>query len=58
MCDVAGIKAEIVLVIRRQNGTNWMSLPSFEFDHALAKAYLEGKEYYIELTSSVFPFAA
>ena len=58
MCKVAGIKAEIVLVIRRQNGTNWMTLPSFDFDHAIAKAYLEGKEYYIELTSSDFPFAA
>ena len=57
MCNVAGIKAEIVLVIRRQNGTNWMTLPSFEFDHAIAKAYLEGKEYYIELTSRDFPFA-
>ncbi len=58
MCSVAGIKAEIVLVIRRQNGTNWMSLPSFNFDHAIAKAFLDGKEYYIELTSNYYPFAA
>jgi len=58
MCNAAGIKAEIVLVIRRQNGQNWMSLPSFEFDHAIAKAYLDGKEYYIELTSGYYPFAA
>jgi tetratricopeptide (TPR) repeat protein len=57
MCNVAGIKAEIVLAKRRQNGTNWMGLPSFEFDHAIAKAYLDGKEYYTELTSSFFPFA-
>jgi hypothetical protein len=58
MCKVTGIKAEIVLVIRRQNGINWMNLPSFDFDHAMAKASLDGKEYYIELTSSYLPFAA
>lgn len=58
MCSVAGIDAGIVLLIRRQNGTNWISLPSFDFDHAIAKANLDGKEYYIELTSSYYPFAA
>ncbi|HNW56465.1 MAG TPA: transglutaminase domain-containing protein [Bacteroidales bacterium] len=58
MCNVAGIKAEMVLVIRRQNGTSWMKLPSFDFDHAIAKASLDGKEYYIELTSSYLPFAS
>jgi tetratricopeptide (TPR) repeat protein len=57
MCDVVGIKAGIVLVLRRQNGTNWINLPSFDFDHAIAKAILDGKEYYIELTSSYYPFA-
>jgi tetratricopeptide (TPR) repeat protein len=58
MCNVAGIKAGMVLVIRHQNGTSWMKLPSFDFDHAIAKAILDGKEYYIELTSSYLPFAS
>lgn len=58
MCKVAGINANVELVIRRQNGTNWTSLPSFDFDHAIAKANLDGKDYYIELTSSYYPFAA
>lgn len=58
MCSVASIKAGIVLVIRRQNGTNWLNIPSFDFDHAIAKANLDGKDYYIELTSSYYPFAA
>jgi tetratricopeptide (TPR) repeat protein len=58
MCNVAGIRAGIVLVIRHQNGTSWMKLPSFDFDHAIAKATLDGKEYYIELTSSYLPFAS
>jgi tetratricopeptide (TPR) repeat protein len=57
MCTAAGIKAQVVLVIRRDNGMNWMNLPSFDFDHAIAKAFLDGKEYYIELTSGNFPFA-
>jgi len=57
MCKAAGIEAEIVLVMRRENGTSWTALPSFEFDHAIAKATLDGKDYYIELTSSYFPFA-
>ena len=35
-----------------------MVLPSFDFDHAIARANLDGKEYYIELTSSYYPFGA
>jgi len=46
------------LVITRGNGSNWISLPSFDFDHAIARATLDGKEYYIELTSGYYPFAA
>ena len=57
MCKVAGIKAGIVLVILRPGGINWIKLPSFDFDHAIVKAALDGKEYYIELTSAYLPFA-
>ncbi len=58
MCKAAGIDAEVVLVIRHQNGNNWKNLPSFDFDHAIAKATLDGKEYYTELTSSYLPFSS
>ena len=58
MCREAGINANVVLVCRRENGTYCMPLPSFDFDHAIARAKLDGKEYYIELTSSYYPFAA
>jgi Flp pilus assembly protein TadD len=58
MCKVAGIKANVELLIRRKSGVNWTTLPSFDFDHAIAKASLDGKDYYIELTSNYFPFAA
>jgi len=56
MCREAGIKAGVVLVSRREWGSNYMLLPSFDFDHAIAKATLDGKEYFIELTSPYFPF--
>ncbi len=58
MCKVLGIKTEIVLVITRKNGNNWMTLPCYNFDHAISKATLDGKEYFIELTSDYLPFAA
>jgi tetratricopeptide (TPR) repeat protein len=57
MCRVAGIKADVVLVFRRGFAVSMLTLPSFHFDHAIAKATLNGKEYYIELTSPYCPFA-
>ncbi len=57
MCSVAGIKTNMVLVSRRENGNSADGLPSFDFDHAISKAELDGKPYYIELTSSYLPFA-
>jgi tetratricopeptide (TPR) repeat protein len=58
MCREANINANVVLVCRRDNGSECMSLPSFDFDHAIAHAKLDGKDYYIEMTSSYYPFAA
>ncbi len=58
MCKAVGIKAGIVLVMLRNNGINWMTLPSFNFDHAISKVILDGNVYYIELTSNYLPFAA
>lgn len=58
MCNAVGIKAGIVLVLRHEDGVNWKNLPSFDFDHAIARAHLDGKDYYIELTSPYFPFSA
>ena len=58
MCREAGIKSWVILVNRRENGSNFSQLPSFEFDHCIAKARLDGTDYYIELTSPYFPFSA
>jgi len=57
MCQVVNIKAGIMLVNERDWGNNYMLIPSFDFDHAIAKANLDGKDYYIELTAPYFPFA-
>ena len=34
-----------------------MMLPSIEFNHCIAKVYLDNKSYYVELTSDNYPFS-
>jgi tetratricopeptide (TPR) repeat protein len=58
MCKAVGIEATIVLVNSRENGASTMPLPEIGFNHAIAKVELDGKEYYVELTSDNLPFAA
>lgn len=57
LCKEAGIPAQLVLVNTRDNGANDMMLPSIEFNHCIAKVYLENKAYYVELTSDNYPFS-
>lgn len=54
----AGINAQMVLVNTKDNGEKEMALPSVEFNHCIAKAILDNKEYYIELTDNYLPFAS
>ncbi|MFH0867088.1 MAG: tetratricopeptide repeat protein [Bacteroidota bacterium] len=56
MCKEAGIDASLVLVDTRDNGSNDMMLPSIDFNHVIAKATIDGKDYYCELTSDYLPF--
>jgi len=58
LCRMANIDVRMVLVDTRDNGTKDMILPSLEFNHCIAKASLDGKEYYIELTDNYLPFAS
>ena len=53
---MAGINAQMVLVDTRDNGQKDMVLPSVEFNHCIAKAVLDNKNYYIELTDRYLPF--
>jgi len=56
MCKEAGITAQLVLAKTRDNGLLGMPLPSINFNHCIAKVNLNGKDYYIELTSQYLPF--
>lgn len=58
MCKMAGINCHVVLVSTHNNGTKDMALPSVDFNHCIAKATLDGKAYFIELTDRYLPFAS
>jgi transglutaminase-like putative cysteine protease len=58
MCEAVGIDAHLVLVNSKNNGFNEMMLPGIEFNHCIAKANLDGDDYYIELTDDNLPFGA
>jgi tetratricopeptide (TPR) repeat protein len=58
LCQMAKIEAKMVLVDTRDNGSRDMILPSLDFNHCIAKATLDGKEYYIELTDNYLPFTS
>ncbi|WP_199117456.1 DUF3857 domain-containing protein [Pedobacter sp. ASV28] len=58
MCKEVGIDAELVLVKTRDNGQHTLLLPSIDFNHCIAKAKINGKDYFVELTSSSLPFTS
>ena len=58
LARMAGIEAQMVLVNTRDNGDREIVLPSVEFNHCIAKATLDNKKYYIELTDNDLPFAS
>lgn len=57
LCKEIGVDAKLTLVDTRENGSKDMILPSIEFDHAIARTIIDGKEYYIELTNDYNPFS-
>jgi tetratricopeptide (TPR) repeat protein len=58
LARMAGIDAQMVLVDTRDNGQKDIMLPSVEFNHCIAKAVLDNKSYYIELTDNYLPFTS
>lgn len=58
LLNKAGIQGQLVLVDTRDNGSKDMLLPSMEFNHCIALAKIDGKDYYIELTDSNLPFGS
>ncbi len=57
LCREVGIEGSLVLINTRDNGENEISVPMIEFNHAIAKVKLNGKDYYIELTADYQPFS-
>jgi hypothetical protein len=57
LCREVGIDGSLVLINTRDNGENELSVPMIEFNHAIAKVKLNGKDYYIELTADYQPFS-
>jgi tetratricopeptide (TPR) repeat protein len=58
LCEMAGIRTQMVLIDTGDNGEKDMVLPSLDFNHCIAKSLLDGKEYYIELTDRHLPFTS
>lgn len=56
MCKEAGITANLALANTRDRGQHTLLLPSIEFNHCIAKATIDGKDYWVELTSGGLPF--
>jgi len=54
--QLAGLKSNLVLVSTNDNSDHAMALPSKDFNHCIIKTNLDGKEYFLELTSKYLPF--
>lgn len=57
MCNEINLDANVALVSTRDVGQNSMPLPSIEFNHCIAEIRLDGKNYFVELTSDNLPFS-
>lgn len=59
LCREGGIdSARLVLINTRDNGKNSQLLPSIDFNHCIGAVTIEGKEYYVELTSDKIGFTS
>ena len=56
--DMAGLKANLVLVSTSDNGRNQLVLPSQGFNHCIVHVELGGKGQFLELTDKNLPFLA
>mgnify|MGYP001405697701 CR=1 FL=1 len=58
LAEMAGLKANLVLVDTRDNGTQEMLLPSVEFNHCIVLLKADGRDIYLELTDNNLPFGS
>lgn len=58
LAQMAGLKAHLVLVLTSDYGESSMVLPSQDFNHCIAKVFIDGKGQYLELTDNNMPYKA
>jgi hypothetical protein len=56
LCNEMNVKANLVLVLTRDNGLKAMPLPSIDFNHCIATVKIDDKQFYVDLTSDDQPF--
>lgn len=57
LANLCGLKANLVLIDTRDNGSKDLVLPSFNFNHCIVKYFNEkGEEIFLELTDRDLPF--
>ena len=54
----AGLKTNIVLVSTSDYGRKNLVLPAIDFNHAIVRIFINGKEHYQELTNKYLPFGS
>lgn len=58
LAEMAGLEANLVLVLTRDFGKNGLVLPSQDFNHCIVKVMIDEKPQYLELTDRYLPFKA
>jgi tetratricopeptide (TPR) repeat protein len=58
LCREAGIDANLVLILTRDNGSKSLVMPAIEFNHCIAQLNIDNKNYYLELTDNTLPFGS
>jgi len=58
LAQMAGLKSHLVLVLTSDYGEQSMVLPSQDFNHCIAKVFIDGKPQYLELTDNNMPYKA
>ncbi|SHI45533.1 transglutaminase domain-containing protein [Pseudozobellia thermophila] len=56
LAQMAGLKSHLVLVLTSDYGEKSILLPSQDFNHCIAKVFIDGKPQYLELTDNNLPY--
>ncbi len=56
LAQMAGLNSHMVLILTSDYGRNSMILPSQDFNHCIAKVFIDNKPQYLELTDNNLPY--